>query len=185
MNTAGDTGALDLGALGAITDAVESGDGLPEVVRAAARALDASLVLIDRSSSVLAVAARSSADERALMADAPGVATHELRVGDTVVGRLRLRGRAGEPSPALLRLVITLIASEVERVRAPERASEAAQEAFLRAVLHRQVTDRGDIVARAAELGVGLEAGAAMIVVRAHHYAPTEDDWRIRVLVSA
>ena len=48
--------ALDLGALGAITDAVESGLGLPEVVRAAARALDASLVLIDRSSAVLAVA---------------------------------------------------------------------------------------------------------------------------------
>jgi hypothetical protein len=50
--------ALDLGALSAISDAVESGLGLPEVVRAAARALDASLVLIDRSSSVLAVAAR-------------------------------------------------------------------------------------------------------------------------------
>jgi PucR family transcriptional regulator, purine catabolism regulatory protein len=61
--------ALDLGALEAITDAVESGHGLPEVVRAAARALDASLILIDRSSAVLAVAARSSADERALMAD--------------------------------------------------------------------------------------------------------------------
>src|SRR5919107_2704949 len=105
--------ALDLGALEAITDAVGSGHGLPEVVRAAARALDASLVLIDRSSSVLAVAARSPADERALMADAAGVATHELRVGDTVVGRLRLRGRAGEPPPALLRLVTTLIASEV------------------------------------------------------------------------
>jgi len=103
--------ALDLDALGAITDAVESGRGLPEVVRAAARALDASLVLIDRSSAVLAVAARSSADERALMADVPGVATHELRVGDVVVGRLRLRGRSGEPSPALLRLVTTLIAS--------------------------------------------------------------------------
>ena len=126
MEASGETRALDLGALGAITDAVEAGDGLPEVVRAAARALDASLVLIDRSSSVLAVAARSSADERALMADAPGVATHELRVGDAVVGRLRLRGRSGEPAPALLRLVITLIASEVERVRAPERASEAA-----------------------------------------------------------
>ena len=185
MNTSGDTAALDLGALGAITDAVESGDGLPEVVRAAARALDASLVLIDRSSSVLAVAARSPADERALMADAPGVATHELRVGDAVVGRLRLRGRSGEPSAALLRLVTTLIASEVERVRAPERASEAAQEAFLRAVLHRQVTDRGDIVARAAELGVGLEDGAAVIVVRVHHFAPAEDDWRVRVLVAA
>src|SRR5215204_585311 len=168
--------ALDLDALGAITDAVESGRGLPEVVRAAARALDASLVLIDRSSAVLAVAARSSADERALMADVPGVATHELRVGDTGVGRLRVRGRSGEPSTALLRIVTTLIASEVERLRAPERASEAAQSAFLRAVLHRQVTDRGDIVARAAELGVALEAGAAMIVVRAHHFAPRSEE---------
>jgi sugar diacid utilization regulator len=177
--------ALDLDALAAITDAVEAGDGLPEVVRAAARALDASLVLIDRSSAVLAVAARSSADERALMSDAPGVGTHELRVGDAVVGRLRLRGRSGEPAPALLRLVTTLIASEVERLRAPERASEAAQEAFLRAVLHREVTDRGDIVARAAELGVAVEEGAAVVVVRAHHYAPTEDDWRARVLAAA
>ena len=81
----------DLGALSAMSDAVESGLGLPEVVRAAARALDASLVLIDRSSSVLAVAARSTADERSLMRDAEGVETHELRVGDAVVGRLRLR----------------------------------------------------------------------------------------------
>ncbi|HZH24473.1 MAG TPA: hypothetical protein VEY49_06180, partial [Solirubrobacteraceae bacterium] len=78
MDAPSRTEALDLGALGPITDAVESGYGLPEVVRAAARALDASLVLIDRSSSVLAVAARSPADERALMADAAGVATHEL-----------------------------------------------------------------------------------------------------------
>ena len=81
----------DLGALSAMSDAVESGLGLPEVVRAASRALDASLVLIDRSSSVLAVAARSTADERSLMRDAEGVETHELRVGDAVVGRLRLR----------------------------------------------------------------------------------------------
>ena len=64
--------APDLGSLEAITQAVEGGLGLPEVVRAAARALDASLILIDRSSGVLAVAARSSADERSLMADAPG-----------------------------------------------------------------------------------------------------------------
>src|ERR671910_1385810 len=134
---------------------------------------------------LLGGAARSSADERALMADVPGVATHELRVGDAVVGRLRLRGRSGEPSPALLRIVTTLIASEVERLRAPERASEAAQEAFLRAVLHRQVTDRGDIVARAGELGVDVQDGSAVIVVRAHHYAPAEEDWRVRVLAAA
>src|ERR671914_12603 len=185
MRTSGETGALDLGALAAMTDAVEAGHGLPEVVRAAARALDASLVLIDRSSAVLAVAARSTADERALMADVPGVATHELRVGDAVVGRLRVRGRAGDPPPALLRLVSTLIASEVERLRAPERASEAAQAAFLGAVLGRAVTDRGDIVARAGELGVDLSAGGAMVVVRAHHYAPADDDWRRRVLAAA
>ena len=106
--------AVDLDALSAITQAVGDGAGLPEVVRAAARALDASIVLIDRSSAVLAVAARSSADERALMTDAAGVQAHELRVGDSVVGRLRLRGRGGDPSPGMLRIVSTLIASEVE-----------------------------------------------------------------------
>ena len=177
--------ALDLAALAAISDAVESGLGLPEVIRAAARALDASLVLIDRSSAVLAVAARSSADERALMANAAGVSTHHLRVGDTVVGRLRLRGRGAEPSAALLRLVTTLIASEVDRVRAPERASEAAAEAFLAAVLRRQVTDRGDLVARGAELGADLAAGGSIVVVRAHHYAPAEEEWRARLLAAA
>ncbi len=177
--------ALDLGSLEAITEAVESGRGLPDVVRAAARALDASLVLIDRSSSVLAVAARSSADERALMADVAGVSTHELRVGDTVVGRLRLRGRSGEPGAALLRLVTTLIASEVERLRAPERASAAASSAFLRAVLRREVTDRGDLVARASELGLELAAGGGVVVIRAHHFMPAEDDWRARVLAAA
>ena len=58
---------LDLGALDAITDAVESGAGLPAVIRAAARALDASLVLLDRGGTVLAAAARSPADERSLL----------------------------------------------------------------------------------------------------------------------
>ncbi len=174
--------ALDLDALEAITAAVASGLGLPEVVRAASRALDASLVVMDRTSSVLAVAARSTADERALMSDAPGVETYDLRVGDETVGRVRLRGRTAEPTPALLAVVTTLIASEVERLRAPDRASEAAQSAFLRAVLDREVTDRDNLVARASELGVDLSGGGAVVVVRAHHYAASEDDWRGRVL---
>ena len=42
--------------LGALSEAVESGAGLPAVARAAARLLDASVALIDRSSAVLAVA---------------------------------------------------------------------------------------------------------------------------------
>ena len=106
-------------------------------------------------------------------------------MGDAVVGRLRLRGRSRRAAAALLRVVTTMIASEVERLRAPERASEAAQAAFLTAVLRRKVTDRGDIVARASELGVDVAAGAAVVVVRAHHYAPADDDWRGRVLAAA
>jgi sugar diacid utilization regulator len=84
-----------------------------------------------------------------------------------------------------MRVVTTLIASEVERLRAPERASEAAQSAFLNAVLRRAVTDRGDIVARGAELGVDLAQGGSVVVVRAHHFAPADDDWRGRVLAAA
>ena len=143
----------DLTALAAITDAVEAGAGLPEILRAAARALEASLILIDRSASVLAVAARSPADERSLMRDGEGVTTIDLKVAEASVGRLRMRARDHEPDASLLRLVTTLIASEVERVRAPERASEEAATSFQRAVLERRIRDRDDLVARGKELG--------------------------------
>jgi sugar diacid utilization regulator len=174
----------DLGAFAAITDAVEAGAGLPEILRAAARALDASLILIDRSANVLAVATRSPADERSLMRDAEDVTTVELKVADASVGQLRMRSRAGADwsDGALLRLVTTLIASEMERVRAPERASEEAATSFLRAVLARGIADRDDLVARGKELGSDLGAGAAVAVVRAHPRNPTEDDWRRRLV---
>src|SRR5436309_6661700 len=108
--------ARGLDALGAVTDAVEAGAGLPEILRAASRALDASLVLIDRTASVLAVAARSPADERSLMRDGDDVTTIELKVAEATVGRLRMRGRETQPDRSVLRLVSTLVASEVERV---------------------------------------------------------------------
>ncbi len=177
--------APDLSALAAITDAVEAGAGLPEILRAAARALDASLVLIDRSSSVLAVAARSPADERSLMRDAEGVSTIELKVAEATVGRLRMRAREGAPDGSLLRLISTLIASEVERVRAPERASEEAASTFQRAVLERRIEDRADLVARGKELGIDLGSGGSVLVVRAHPRIATEDDWRRRLLALA
>ena len=172
---------LDLAALDAITDAVESGAGLPEVVRAAARALDASLVLTDRAGAVLAVAARSPADERSLLDDAPGVEALELRVADATVGTLRMRARS-EPGPALVKLVTTLIASEVERLRAPERASEHALTGFVHALLDRDISGREDILGRAGELGIDLVEGASIVVARAHSHVPTEDGWRQRVL---
>jgi sugar diacid utilization regulator len=175
---------LDLSALDAITDAVEAGAGLPEVVRAAARALDASLVLSDAAGAVVAVAVRSPADERALLQDAPGVEALELRVADTVVGTLRMRARV-EHGPALVRLVTTLIASEVERVRAPERASQQALAGFIAAVLERELSGREDILARAGELGIDLVEGASVVVARAHPLVPAEDGWRRRVLGAA
>jgi PucR C-terminal helix-turn-helix domain/GGDEF-like domain len=169
----------DLAALEAITDAVSSGAGLPEVIRAAARALDASLVLVDRTSQVLAVAARSPAEEQTLLAGGEGIETLELRLADEEVGLLRMRPRS-EPSPSVLRLVTTMIASEVERVRAPQRASAIAVSSFLHAVLSGELGD--EAIARAGELGSDLAGGATALMVRVRPHAPVEDGWRPRVL---
>jgi sugar diacid utilization regulator len=179
------TGVPDFAALAEITDAVEAGAGLPEILRAAARVLDSSLVLIDRSAAVLAVAARSPADERSLMRDAEDVTTIELKVAEASVGRLRMRAREHTPDPTMLRLVTTLIASEVERVRAPERASEEAATSFQQAVLDGRIADRDDLVARGKELGTDLAAGGSVVVVRGHPRNPREDDWRRRLLAVA
>ena len=177
---AGETRALD-----ALSEAIESGAGLPAVARAAGAALGASVALIDRSSAVLAVAASSSAEESKLLAGEGDVGTLELRVADAAVGELRYRSRGGEPSPTLTRMVSTLLALELERSRAPEWASDEAAGSFVDAVFAREVTDRGDIVARAAELGTGLEPGAGAIFVRAAPRAAQTGDWRARVLVVA
>ncbi|MFN8174323.1 MAG: helix-turn-helix domain-containing protein [Solirubrobacteraceae bacterium] len=179
------TQATDLDALDAVTAAVEDGAGLPEIVRAAGRALDASLVLIDRAGSVLAVAARSPADERSLMRDGDDVRAIDLRVAETVVGQLRMRAREGEPEVAVQRLVTTLVASEVERLRAPERASAEATTAFLRAAMAGEVAGRADLVARGEELGLDLAHGISVVVARAHPRVPVEEDWRPRLLAVA
>ncbi|MCW3027344.1 MAG: hypothetical protein JWN81_555 [Solirubrobacterales bacterium] len=170
----------DLAALDAITEAVESGAGLPEVVRAAAKALDASLAVTDAWGATLAVAARSPAEERSLLSHGKGVSSTPLRVADTVVGTLHMRVKS-EPSVSMQRLLVTMIASEVERVRAPERVSETAAADFLRAVLHRELTAREELVGRAKELALEVQDGASMIVARAHPQSPTDDGWRGRV----
>ncbi|HWJ50123.1 MAG TPA: helix-turn-helix domain-containing protein [Solirubrobacteraceae bacterium] len=175
----------DLAALDAITEAVESGAGLPEVVRAAARALDASLAVTDAWGATLAVAARSPAEERALLSQGEGVTSAPLRVADTVVGTLHMRvkaDRAEDDQPAPMhRLLLTMIASEVERVRAPERVSETASADFLRAILRRELTGRDELLARAKDLSLALEEGASMIVARANPQSPTDEGWRGRV----
>jgi len=175
----GDPGGLD-----ALAEAVESGAGLPAIARAVARVLDASIALIDRSSAVLAVAGASSDQEKKLIAGGEDVSRIELRVADSVVGELRYRG-AGAPDAAIARMVTTLVALELERARSPEWESEEVAGAFVDAVLAREVTDRGDIVARAAEMGADLERGAGVVIVRAAPRAAQTGEWRARVLTLA
>src|SRR4051794_2964408 len=163
--------------LDALSEAVESGAGLPSVARAAARVLDASVALIDRSSAVLAVAGASSDQEQKLLSGGEGVTRVELRVADTVVGELRYRAKT-EPDPTITRMVTTLLALELERSRSPEWESEEAAGAFVAAVLQRQVTDRRDIVAQASELGADLERGAGGVVLRAAPRAAQTGEWR-------
>jgi DNA-binding PucR family transcriptional regulator len=150
-------------------------------VRAAAKALDASVVVLDRGGQALAVAARSPADERSLLLDSEGVVTIELRVADIEVGRLRVRSRA-TPNAGLLRLISTLVASEVERVRAPELASEEAASVFVAAVLAREITGREEVLAGAREVGLrDLERGASVLIAHAHPQAPAQEGWRARL----
>ncbi|MCD6015768.1 MAG: putative transcriptional regulator, PucR family [Solirubrobacterales bacterium] len=175
----------DSGALDALSEAIESGAGLPAVARAASAALGGSVALIDRSSAVLAVAASSSAEEAKLLAAEGDVETLELRVADAAVGELRYRARGGDPSSTLTRMISTLLALELERSRSPEWASDEAAGEFVRAVLGRKVTDRGDIVARAAELAADVEQGGGVVVARAAPRTAQTGDWRARVLIVA
>ena len=178
------SGAPDLAALGAITDAVEAGAGLPEILRAAARALDASLILIDRSGGVLAAAARSPADERSLMRDTADVDSIELRVAETPVGQLRMR------TPRRLDGSLLRPRDDADRLRGRARPRPGTcfrgggDELPARASAGR-IADRDDLIARGKELGTELARGGTVIVVRAHPRNPTEDDWRARLLAVA
>ena len=176
----------DPGSLEELSAAIESGAGMPAVARAAGRALGASVALIDRASNVLAVAAASPDEEKKLRAGGAGVETVELRVADSAVGELRWRPREeDEPDGALLRMVATLLGLELERSRSPEWATEEAAGDFVRALLGREVTDRDDIQARAAELGTDLTEGSGVLIARAIPHVAQSGEWRARVLAIA
>ncbi|MCW2981802.1 MAG: putative transcriptional regulator, PucR family, partial [Solirubrobacterales bacterium] len=170
--------------LDALSEAVEAGAGLPAVARAAARLLDASVALIDRSSAVLAVAGASPDQEERLLAGGEGVTVVALRVADTAVGELRYRAKS-PPAPSIARMVTTLLALELERSRSPEWASDEAAGAFVDDVLQRRLVDRPDIIARGAELGADLDRGAGVLVLRAAPRAAQTGEWRGRVLTLA
>jgi hypothetical protein len=172
-------------ALGAIAEAVEGGAGLPEVARACARALDASIAVVDASSRVLAVACASPEDERAVLAGEGGSERLDLTVAGSVIGRMHYRDR-GEPNPGdLVRVVAAILALEVERARGPERASEAAVHDLLDDLVSRRLTDRENIVARGIELDADLAGGGSVVVARAVPQQPEDGEWPARVLAVA
>ena len=104
----------------------------------------------------------------------------ELRVADSAVGELRYRGRIA-PDPAIAAHGERPAgAVELERSRSPEWESEEVAGAFVEAVLGRKVTDRGDIVARAAELGADLERGRGADRPR-RPACRADGEWRARV----
>src|SRR5438270_11186782 len=88
--------------LEAVAEVVEVGDGIPALARAIGRALEASVAILDRSSSVLAVACASPADERAVLEAREGVERFDLMVGGTLVGEMRLRAPSSGELPLAL-----------------------------------------------------------------------------------
>ena len=71
-------------------------------------------------------------------------------------------------------MVSTLVGLELERSRSPEWATEEAAGDFVQALFDRKITDRGDIEARAAELGSDLSSGTGVVIARAvPHVAQT------------
>ncbi|HEX6117317.1 MAG TPA: helix-turn-helix domain-containing protein [Solirubrobacterales bacterium] len=182
MGSSGTGSATAPARLAALAAAVEGGAGLPALARAAAEGLGGSVAVIDRAGAVLAVADASAGQERELLSGGDRVESLELRVGEAVVGEMRVRSPDGEVDGSAAALVSAVLALAVERARSPDWASDRLAGDYVRAVLDREVTDRGDIVARGAELGCELEKGAGVVALRAQPRGPQEGEWRERVL---
>lgn len=172
-----------LATLDPLCEAIEAGAGLPALTRTAMACLSASLAVIDRTGVVLAVAARTRAEEERLLQVGYGVETIDLRVSGNTVGELRWRNHRAVPASPLLRPTATLIALEVERLRSPEWAEGEAASELVEAILSRAVTGRDDIVAKATEQGLDLEAtGATVLIARLEPRSAQASEWRARLL---
>lgn len=167
--------------LTAIAEVVAEGSGLPAVARAVARGLDAAVVVADRDGAVLAVAARSRDEERRLLGERAELPATPLVVAGETAGSVIIQQRGTVPE-GVVALVVALIGLEVERVRAPARASQEEASAFCRALLDGEL-ETGDAVAeRAAELSFDVSGPVAAVVVRVHPHVSSDESWRARTL---
>jgi sugar diacid utilization regulator len=80
-------------------------------------------------------------------------------------------------------MVATLIALEVERTLAPERADQKVASGFIGDLINGVTKDANDVIARAEELGIEVERGCAFILARATPRKAVGDDWRARLLL--
>ncbi|MCK9249276.1 MAG: helix-turn-helix domain-containing protein [Solirubrobacteraceae bacterium] len=173
----------DAGPLTAIAAAVSDGAGLPTLARAVARALDAGIVIADRGGAVLAVAARSRDEERRLLSSRGDLDATTLLVAGEATGSVVLQHR-GDPDPGLVAVVLAVVALEVERVRAPTRATQEEAAAFCGDLLAGDLVDADAILERGAELGIALDAPTGALVVRVHAHVAADEGWRSRTLAA-
>ncbi|MGE4427785.1 MAG: PucR family transcriptional regulator [Solirubrobacteraceae bacterium] len=183
MNPAEPTVVSDASPLASIAESVAGGSGLPSLARAVARALDAGIVIADRGGAVLAVAARSRDEERRLLATRGDLEATTLLVAGEQTGTVVLQHR-GDPDPGVVALVLTVLALEVERVRAPTRASQEEASVFCGDLLSGELQDGDAIRDRGAELGISLDAPTGALVVRVHPHVAADEGWRARTLAA-
>jgi len=160
-------------------EAVEQGASLPELARLLARALDASLLVLDRAGLTVAVAARSPAEERALRAAGDGVVSEPLLHAGERVGTVRLLGRAAD-LPPLWPLLRALLAGELRRLALPGRAARRAAQRLIDALF--AAGESGALAASLGELGLDPAEGATVVFVRIHHQGSVGEGWGERAL---
>lgn len=167
--------------LTAIAEVVAEGSGLPAVARVVARGLDAAVVVADRDGAVLAVAARSRDEERRLLAERADLPATPLVVAGETAGSVIIQQRGTVPD-GVVALVVSVIGLEVERVRAPARASQDEASAFCRALLDGDLDGADAVSERAAEIGLDVSGPIASVVVRVHPHVSGDEGWRARTL---
>lgn len=182
----GERPPIDLSAVAHVAAAARDDEGLPALVRAVAALLGASVAVRDDHGTVHAVAARSPADEQALLSGGDRVETVALTVAGGTAGVLALRRPAASvrPPAELEQLVVALVAERLAGLRAPERPDTARAERFLRGLGGPERLPGAELAAELEELGLGLEAGVVLVAVRARVLSAEEEDWRDRVGVA-
>src|SRR5579875_3446958 len=167
--------------IAAVLDALEQGSGLPEAARALGRALQASVLISDASGATLALAARSSGEERALRAGGSGVRTCPLTIAGERVGTLVLRARC-RVEAELMRVITLLLAAEVRQLRLPSEGRREGAAALLGQLFADPPPDLELAGQQARELGLEIASGAGLVMIRAHAQSAVGEDWRERCL---